>query len=403
MTATTGFSAGPQTNDVVFSYASEAAWGTLPAVQFQAIRVTGDTLAGKKKRDRPSELGTYQAADAVTTEESADGALNYALSYGTFDDFFASALNNDWQAAQTINSITTDLTITTATNVLTSTLAGKFTNLSVGQYIRMIGWVNGANNVIARIILKTSAQNITLSAPAVAFVTETSAAGNAKIRASVIQNANLFKSLYIQKALSATLYTRYAGAKVTGFILSGGVGQYLSGSFQVAAKDEQKSTSNASTGAVLAAPTGRVHDPVTNFSGVYRNNSLVSGTVDSFTINVTSEGAAPQYGMGSASAVGMLQGKFMASGTLKMFFADFTLYDTFKNEASAPIAIVTRDASGNAYAFTFTKANLLNPQIVAGGPNQSVMATFDIEGNPHDGVDLTTTAGTFSIDRMPPT
>lgn len=402
MAATTGYSVGPQTNDLVYSYASEAAWATLPAVQFQAFRVMNETLAGKKKRDRPSELGFHEASDAVTTEESADGSITGGLSYGNFDAFFESGVNNDWQAAQVISAITTDMTITTGTNVLTSTLGTKFTNVRLGSWIRMLGWVNANNNGFFRVIAKASNQNITLSPPlgGGAFTTETSAAGNAQIRASNIVNSNLFKSVYLQKKLATSQFLRYAGADITGFQVTGGMGQFLQASFNVIAQSEAKSTTDASTGAVLAAPTGRVNDPVTNFTGVCWNNALIDAPVESFTINISSEGAAAQYGMGSASAAGIIPGKLVAAGSLRMYFKNFTYYDAFKNETQGSLSVISKDSSGRAYAFTYYKANLMNPQIVAQGPNQSLMASFDIEGNPHDGLDNTTQAGTFSIDRL---
>jgi hypothetical protein len=397
MAATTGYSVGPQTNDLVISYANESAWATLPSVAFQAVRALSESLAGSKKRDRPSELSLWENSAAVTTEESAGGSVNMPLVYGNGDDWIASALNADWQAAQSITAITTDMTITTSTNVLTSTLSTKFSNLSVGQWIRMLGWVNAANNGYFRVVAKASNQNITLSPPFgtySAFVTETSASGNAGIRASTIVNSTLFKSLYVQKKLATSQFFRYAGCDVTGMQISGGLGQFLSANFTLLAKEEAKSTTDASTGSVTAAPTGRIFDPVTNFIGVLWNNAPVDAVVDSFAFNIAAEGAAGQYGMGSASAQGMIPGKMGLSGSLKMYFKNFTYYDAFKAETAGSLSVIARDSAGAAYAMTGLNVNLMNPRVVAGGPNQSTMAEFDIEGNPQSA------GGTFQMDRL---
>ena len=397
MAATTGFSAAPSSNDTILSYTPESAWGALPANAFQAIRFTSETLAGSKKRDRPSEAGQYEVSAAVTTEEMASGNIAFALSYGTYDQMIESAVGNDWQAAQAVNSITTDMTINATTGVLTSTLTGKFNNITAGMWVRMFGWVAAANNGYFRVVSKASGTSITLALPTGTysnFVTETSASSNAKLRASTIVNSSLFKSLYFQKRLAASQYLIYPGAAITGFTLSGGVGQFLSGSFDLMAKTEAKATSDSSTGAVTAAPTGRVHDPVANFAGVYWNNAVVDGTVDSFSITVSREGQALQFGMGSAAAVGVTSGRVTANGRLKMFFKNFTYYDLFKAETAGVITFITRDFAGAAYAITLLNANLMNAKMLAGGPNQPVYAEFDLEGNP------AAAGGTIQIDRL---
>jgi hypothetical protein len=397
MAATTGYSAAPISNDVILSYGVESAWGVLPSVQFQAIRFTSESLSGTKKRDRPAEAGQYEVSAAVTTEEKAGGNIAFALSYGTYDDMLSCVWGQDWQAAQSITAILTDMTITATTGVLTSTLSTKFSNLAVGQWIRMLGWTNAANNGYFRITAKASNQNITLSLPSGTysnFVTETSAAGNAGIRASTMLNSSLFKSLHFQKKLAASQFLRYPGVSFPNFTLSGGVGQFLNGSFDLMSQSESKSTSDASTGAVLAAPAGRVHDPVTNFIGSYWNNAVVDATVDSFSLTVARENQSQQYGMGNASAVGVTPGRLMASGMLKMFFKNYTYYDLFKAETAGALTIITRDAAGAAYAITVEAANLMNPKILAGGPNQPVYAEFEVEGNP------LSTGGTVRLDRL---
>jgi len=52
----------------------------------------------------------------------------------------------------------------------------------------------------------------------------------------------------------------------------------------------------------------------------------------------------------------------------------------FKTEARRRVSWRMRDAGGNHYIATLDGANLMNPQITAGGPNQPVMARFAIEG-----------------------
>jgi len=398
MAATTGYAAGIESNAVVLSYASESAWATLPAVAFQAVRIQNESLAPSKTRQRPDEiLSTYEDTAATTTQVSAGGTVNFALSFGTYDDWLASMLANDWQALTSIAGAAGDITLTNISGTsatLSSTNASKFTAISVGQWIRTLGFTNTGNNNFLYVSAKASNQSLTVTTPFAAVVTETPSGTAAQIRLSTLSNSTLFKSLYIQKKLASNLFLRYPGAFCTGGSLQGGVGQFLSGSFNLAAQQESSSTTDASTGAVSAAPTGRVHDPVSGFTGVLIDETAVNAGVDRFTLNITRTGAAAEYAMGNAAAAGMLIGSFNVSGSIRMFFKDFTYYTRHTNETLGRISIITKDPSGQAYVVQLLNGGMFNPRILAGGPGQAVYAEWDLEGNP------ASAGGTLRVDRL---
>lgn len=397
MAATSGYQAAVETNQTQLSYGVEATWNTAPATTFQALRIISESLSGSKTRNRPSEiLSTREVSAAVTTAESASGTINYALSWQTVDDLISSCLGNDWQAAQTIAGAAADITITTGTNILSSSTAGKFTNIAAGQYINLIGFTNTANNGVWFVSAKTNNQSITLAGPRT-IVTETPTGTNAQVRASNLANGTQFKSLYIQQKFSSSIWLRYGGAFVSKWTIQGGVGQFIGGSFDVMAASESSSTTDASTGGITAAPSGRVHDPIGGFGGILWNNAALSGASDSFSITVENVGAAGEYGMGSATAQGMLQGTLQVTGSLKMFFKSLTEYANFKNESLGRLTVITKDPSGNAYVVSVPQAALMNPKVEVGGPNQPVYASFDIEGNPQ------AAGGTITVDRLPAT
>lgn len=398
MPATTGYQAGIETNVTQMSYGVETVWGTLPAVAFQALRITSESLSGTKTRQRPAEINaTREATAGVTTQETAAGDINFALSYATYDDFLSVALGNDWQTPQVIAGIAGDITLTNisaSSATLSSTLASKYTTITVGQWIRLLGFTNATNNGFFRVTAKASNQSLTVATPGGATVTETPAGTAAQVRASTIANGTQFKSLYIQNKFASNLWLRYPGCFVSYMTLSGGVGQFLNGRATVLSQSETSSTTDASTGAVTAAPSGRVHDPVGGFYGVLLNNALIAATVDSFAVNITNTGAAAQYGMGSASSAGVMMGTMEVTGTMRCYFKDFTLYTLFKNETLSSLSFITRDPAGQAYAITIPQAVILNPKIDAGGPGQAVMSSFDIEGNPQ------AAGGSIIIDRL---
>ena len=398
MAATTSYQAGAETTNTVISYAVEAVWGTKPAVAFQAIRYTGETLTGAKTRQRPTEIiTTREASQAVTTQQTASGAINYAFSYATYDDFFACLLQNDWQALQTVAGVAADITITQSAGVttLSSTTSSKFVNLAANTWIRLLGFTNATNNGFFFVKTHSSDVSLILTGPTAATtVTETPATTLAQIRASTIKNGTTFKSLWIQQKFASNQYLTYAGAYPTRMTIQGGIGAFLSGAVDLVAKAESEVSADGSTGATTAAPTGRVIDPIAGFVGLFWNDLPVTATVDQFAITIENIGAASEFGMGSANAAGILGGTFQASGTFRAYFKDFTYYDLFQAETSGRLAIIVKDSAGNGYAFTFLSAVLAADGVAVGGPNQPVYQNFTIEGGP-SGV-----LGTFVIDRL---
>jgi hypothetical protein len=398
MPATAGYQAGLETNATQISYGMETTWGTAPAVQFQAIRYMSETLAYAKTRQRPGEItSTREAAQGVTTQQQASGSINYALSYGTFDDPLSMVLQNDWQAVAPLQSILTDISIVNTGGVITitSTLAGKFTQFVQGQWIRILGAVNAANNDWWYVSVRDSAVLMHLTGRnSATAVSETSAAGNIGLRGSSVRNGTTFKSAFVQQMFSNTLFFTYPGAYVSKVTVQGGIGNFMTGAFDIVARSETKAITNTSTGAVLAAPTGRVVDPVAGFVCALWNEAVFASAIDQFAITLENTGAAPEFGMGSAAAQGILGGTFQASGTFRAFFKDTSQYDLFTAETAGRLAFIVKDSAGSSYAFTFLNAILVAGGPSVGGPGQPVYATFTVEGGP------AAAGGTFVIDRM---
>lgn len=397
MTATTNYQAGIETTNVQVSYGQENNYGVPPSVPFQALRLTGESLAGQKTRSRPGEiLTTGEVAAATTTQEMASGSINFALSYGTYDDFFSGVLRNDWSASRVVTGASGDITLSAGAvntvRTLTATTS-KFAGIPVGAWVRVLGFT--ANPLVNDYWQVTANTGTVLSILLpMATTSETPGGSAVVVKSSTLTNGTMFKSFTVQKQFSPNLFLQYPGVFVSGFSISGSNGNYLSGSFTLMAQQELSGTTSLSAGSVVAAPTGRVHDPVGGFQGVFLNGLPIPATVDSFQIDVSSSGAAQEFGMGSSGAAGQIMGLLEAKGTMKVYFRDFSLYSRFKSELGGVLTFITADPSGSAYAITLLNATIMNPSIVAGGPSQAVYASFNVEGNPQSG------GGTVQIDRL---
>ncbi len=85
----------------------EATWGTTPNTPaLQVARFTGESLNVNQENVVSDEIRSDRnVSDQIPVGRSADGSLNFELSYGTFDDFIAAALYSDWATNAIKNGI----------------------------------------------------------------------------------------------------------------------------------------------------------------------------------------------------------------------------------------------------------------------------------------------------------
>lgn len=401
---TTGYNAGLDSSDLKISYATETAYAQIPAVVFQQLRVTAEDFTAEKQRTRPLEINpSGYAQHAITTQESAKGSINFGLSYGTFDDFIAGAMNSAWSTPLAIASVAGDITITAGTSVLSSTTNGKFTGIVAGQWIRLEGFTNAANNGVFLVATKTDAQNLVLqnSTNTQEFVTETPAGTAVSIKGSFVRNSNVVTTFAIEKQLAAALFLQYAACYVSSLQLTMQVGKFVEGVMNFLVKGQASATTEAGTAPPTDAPQGRIFDNIGGFSAFAVNGAAPTAVLQSVELTVSKQRAASQYGIGSATAVGMRRGTLQVDGKLSLFFLDLTYFNDFVNEPDLGISFQLTDNLGNAYVFTLPAISIMNPSIVAKGIDQDIIADFTLEGNPAPASNTLYSGCTIQIDRLP--
>lgn len=386
MTATTGQSAGVETNATQISIGFEATWGTAPATTFSAIRYMSETLSLNKTRSRPAEINTTrEVSQVVTLSQEARGTITCPLFFAAtagLGPLFQSLLNNDASPNTAISSATSDLSIVAGSPAtLVSSTAGKLSPLTPGQFIRLRGWPTAANNGVWYVSAQADGQHVSIVSARTA-VSETYGADAAAVFYGTTINSTVFKSLFIQNQFSSSLWLRYPGSAVTRAVIQGSTGNYLTAAFDILARQEASSTSDASTGGVTAAVTGQVFDPALSFGGFLWNGAPISAGIDQFSLTIENVGAACEYAMGSNVATGMLPGTFQATATVRAYFKNFTEYTIFVNESQGNAGFVMGDNAGNAYVFSLLNAGISGVPIDSAGPGQAVFANLTIEGNP---------------------
>lgn len=401
---TTGFNAGLDSSDVIVRYGEEVTWNTVPAVAFQEIRLTGESLSEQKTRTRPEEIKADGfVSHALTTQVQASGGINFALSYGTYDDMLSSLLNSSFSNDLAITSVATS-GIITAHDGTGSTLANLggagfstngdlFNSVVAGQWIRVSGYTagNAATNGLYRVTAVDVANDeiqVSQTAGNGANIVDGAASTGSEvnIQGSYVRNGTEFRSFYIEKQLAAALFLFYGGSYISDGNLNAQVGGFMEGSFNFLCASESNGTSTASTGGPLAAPSGRVIDTVAGFQQLEVNDTAIAAVVQGINWTVTKNNARAQYGLGQADAQGMARGTIDVSGSMSVYFTNFDLYTLYKNETDQLVSFAALDDLGQGYIFTLPGVTLMNPQVVAGGPDTDIVSEFELEGNAGTGV-----------------
>ncbi|ASL39470.1 phage tail protein [Acetobacter oryzifermentans] len=390
--ATAGLAAGAQTNDTRLDVALEATYATPPTGNYQALRITGETLSRSQTTARPEEINSVkEVSQSVVTQVQASGTISGALSSGTFDALLAGVMGADIIPMTTQTSGTTFFTITGST----LTISGTGTSAWMTTFVANAGTivVNSPSNNLNNAIFAFSGKNNT--AGTFSLIAGPSVTGTVKstngdtISVGGCLNGNLDKTFTVRKKLLGQ-FLMYPGSLVSQAQFQFQQAQFDTVSIDIISADEVLSAVDVST-AVLPAPSGKVHNSVNNFLGVTINGNKPAGCVTQFTCTLARNGAANDYGMGHTGACGVRTGQFMASGSIEFFFRSWDEYNDALNGTQGEIIIQTVDDSGNGYAFVFLNAALRNAKVNSSQTNQTVKVSFDIEGNP------TASGGTFAI------
>lgn len=80
------------------AYVKEAEYGVTPtAPAFQEVRYTSESINGNISNVTSNEVRSDRnVSDTVQVDSAAGGALNFEMSYGSFDDFIESLMQNAW-------------------------------------------------------------------------------------------------------------------------------------------------------------------------------------------------------------------------------------------------------------------------------------------------------------------
>jgi hypothetical protein len=381
----TDYGAGADTSRFQLYFLAETNWGVTPAAALTELRVTGESLNLQETSVTSDEIRSdRQITDLVRTGFEPNGDVNSELSYGTFDQFFEGAFFGQFATvySNTLTVTVADDAGTGGSVISDDGLGGVLgAGIAAGAFIRVAGLTtNAGENGFYRVESITDGDTIVVTPRITAVAGE---AGVTIDNDGHLANGTTAHSFTLEKNFADVgQFFSFTGMMVSVANLDFSSESILTGSFTFMGRNGARAGATVGTGPAVAAPTTRVVNAVTNF-GQLRENGVGIGTEATYFVQSVSatidNGLRGQKAIGDAGNVGVGIGRATVTGSMTVYFNDGALYDRFVNETETQLSWVITDAAGNSYAFSMPRVKLSNAQVVAGGPDQDVLATFDFQ------------------------
>lgn len=379
-------------NRVQVTYWEEATWGTGPTTEAMTeVRMTGESLNYNITNAQSTEIrDDRQITDVIQVGAEATGGINLELSYGSYDDFLASALFSTWSADLSIEATT----ISTDSSELTSS-STAFENVVAGQWIKISGMSAGTNNTYWLVTAITSTGDVVTVEGT--FTTEATGA-TVTVTGSTLSNGVTEKSFTIERfhaGLSAAVYFEYTGMVVSQMNLNIAANQIITGNFDFLGKSGSVSATTTSSGGITAANTNDIINATSNVG------SILEADVTTNTTLIQSIGVSLNNNLRGLDEVGTLgnanigTGVTDVTGTLSAYFQNKNLIDKYIAGTKTSLSTRLTDNDGNTYIFTFHKIAFETAPVNAGSSNSDVMQNLTWRAMRHPTYD-----NTIQIDRF---
>ncbi len=355
---------------------AETSWGVTPdngtTDRLTPIRFTGESLGFNLRHESSREVrDDRQVTNLIRTGAEAGGEIRVELSHGAHDALIAGALWSDWSAPLAITG-ETDIAAQATGNKLASVTAGRFATVAVGQWLRVGGFAQAANNGFFQVAAKNgAATELTLTGGT--LVNE--AAGPAvTLKGCVLRNGVLARSFTIEKKFADIgQFIAFTGMRVDRCGLQIAAQEVIAGSFTFQGKAAAIAAASAVTTTPLDAVAGQVVSAVGNVSAIRQGGQPSPLFFRSLGIDIANNLRALNA-VGTLGSVGIGVGACDVTGRLSAYFEDDALYRDYLDGVETSLSLRIEDGQGNAYVVTLPRLKFESGQVLAEGPNQDVMA-----------------------------
>ena len=354
------------TNRTKLAFIAEEDFATaVSGSNLQTLRITGESLAQSAGSTQSGEIRSDRQVSSIRHSRiEAAGAINFELSYGTYDALLAAALlDSAWGAPVAVAPAATVSAVVSG-NKFTGTFAAP----TAGEWIKVSGFATAANNGYFKVVTASTSE-ITVSGGT--LVNEADKAGVTIVQGGSIVNGTSLSTFNIERTyedLDEEL-ALFLGMGINTLSLNVPTEGMVTGSLGFMGSKETSRTASAGSGYDAASTT----EPFTALDVSDLLENQASQSILAFTLNLNNN-LRTRVVVGASGVASLGSGRVDLSGTLQVYFESKTLFDKYLNETASALAMVLADAAGNAMIFDLPQVKYTSGQRVATGPNGDVVA-----------------------------
>lgn len=377
-----------ESNAVQTAFVRESTEGTTPASNLLEVLLTGGALSAPQTFIRSNQIRTDgQKGPAKRVAQDPAARLDFEWSATAFDELLRGGIRSDSDWSTTVSIAATDIAATSVGNKFTTTVTALTTNVAVGQWVKVAGFLTAANNGWFRVV-SVSTYQLVVAGGTLAI----EAAGNAvTIKGSYIRNGADLPSYTIQQEFT-DLTNRFRvgkGMKISGWNANFNPRSIINAAFNFQGMTCAQAATTAGTG-VTAATGGEVMSEVDAVEEVWIDLAAVAWDLTTFRFGVATP-TRPRSALGSLSKLGIGLGNLNLTGHLETYLDDdsWSVETDYLAGTKFGLAIAFVDEDGLSYLVEMPRIVLSTEPGSLSGPDADNMYAFDFEAEPGSAQDVT--------------
>ncbi len=363
-------------------FALESVWGETPAaVSATEARITSEALTHAKQVITSQEVRSdREVVSVLEVGQSANGPINFELSYGDHETMIINAMRNSLSSAR-VATVSAAFTTTTLTVPATINLLASF---AVGQWVRVTD-DGGATTV------STAVQISALTSTIATVIGQTflsTVTASATIRGRTVANGTTKTSLFLETSFKDITAVKYlSGMRVDSLNLNVQSAQIVTGTFNFIGKlGFQASTTKSSV--VVSAGTTTPMTAAVNVGTLIEGSTALANAVQSVSLTINNNMfLRPQVASKATANPG--DGSISVDGTLSVFFEDVSLYKKMIDHTTSNFSMRFTDDANNMIIVTVHALKFSGGDPGVPGLNQDIFLPLNFTGFKHPGVGKT--------------
>lgn len=362
-------------NNVAMTFVAEVTPGVTPASALTDFNFLSDTLIQNTSVQESKTIRSDNQIPNITrVSTEPGGTINFNLQYGSQDPFLAAALRSTWAADL---SLSVQGIIVASSKQFTST--GSLTSIVPGQWVKISGFTNPANNGFFKVLSNTagSPSVLVLQDNGATLVNETVASG-IKVDGSQLFNGILYQSFSLEKQFTdVTLFDSFSGMIPGKYTLNAKTGAPIDASFDFMGTGAALSqTVTIGTGGVIAPVSNQELETVDHVKWIRINGVISTEFLSEFTLQTDSTLRA-RRAISYLAPFSIGLGVLKVTGKFSAYFDGRALLNIARNHTLCEIAIMFQDTAGNAYIYDMEACYLDAGDPTVSGSDTDVIPSYN--------------------------